>query len=229
MTSGRAVVIGASGGIGGALVDALRRRGVAVEAFARTGPRPIDITSEPSIAAAAASLADAAPIDFVLVASGLLHAGDVAPEKSWRDLDADSLAKLFAVNATGPALVAKHFLPLLPRRGRSVFAALSARVGSIGDNRLGGWYSYRASKAALNMLVKTLAIELARGRPDALCVALHPGTVDTALSKPFQRGVDPEKLFEPAFSADRLLTVIDRLTPADSGGCFGWAGERIAP
>lgn len=229
MTPRRAVVIGASGGIGGALVDALRRRGAAVEAFARTGARPIDITSEASIAAAAASLADGPPISLVFVASGLLHAADVAPEKSWRDLDADSPAKLFAVNATGPALVAKHFLPLLPRRGRSVFAALSARVGSIGDNRLGGWYGYRASKAALNMLVKTLSIELARGRPEALCVSLHPGTVDTPLSKPFQRGVDPEKLFEPALAAEQLLTVIDHLTPADSGGCFDWAGERLAP
>lgn len=165
----------------------------------------------------------------MIVASGILQGGNAAPEKSWRALSADGLACYFAVNAAGPALVAKHFLPLLPREGRSVFAALSARVGSIGDNRLGGWYGYRASKAALNMLVKTLAIELARTRRQAICVALHPGTVNTGLSAAFQHGVAPEKLFAPQRSAGHLLDVIANLTPADSGGCFAWDGSRIAP
>jgi len=222
---GRAVVIGASGGIGSALAAALARGGTEVHALSRaTG---LDLGDEAGIAAAAARIG--APVDLVVVATGRLHGEGVAPEKSWRELSAEALARSFAVNAVGPALVAKHFLPLLPRRGRAGFAALSARVGSIGDNRLGGWYGYRASKAALNMLVKTLAIELARGRPDAFCVGLHPGTVDTALSAPFQRGVQPEKLFAPADAADRLLVVLGGLGPADSGGCFAWDGRPIPP
>jgi NAD(P)-dependent dehydrogenase (short-subunit alcohol dehydrogenase family) len=146
-----------------------------------------------------------------------------------RDLDHASLTRLFAVNAIGPALVAKHFVPLLPREGRGVLAALSARVGSIGDNRLGGWYGYRASKAALNMLVRTLAIELARTRKEAICVTLHPGTVDTGLSKPFQKAVPPERLFTPDRSAAHLLDVLDSLTPAQTGRCFAWDGKEIAP
>ncbi len=168
-------------------------------------------------------------LDLVIVATGVLQPDGRPPEKSWRDLDPASLARIFALNASGPALVAKHFLPLLPREGRAVFAALSARVGSIGDNRLGGWYGYRASKAALNMLLRTLAIELARKRPDAVCVGLHPGTVDTALSRPFQRNVPTDKLFTPADSARSLLRVLDKLDPEDSGGCFAWDGQRIAP
>jgi NAD(P)-dependent dehydrogenase (short-subunit alcohol dehydrogenase family) len=127
----------------------------------------------------------------------------------------------------GPALVAKHFLPLLPRQGRSVFAALSARVGSIGDNRLGGWHSYRASKAALNMLIKNASIELARTRPDAVIVGLHPGTVDTGLSKPFQRGVAHNKLFTPEYCAERLIAVTDGLTRDDTGHVFAWDGARV--
>ena len=140
---------------------------------------------------------------------------------------AAGMAELFAVNTIGPALIAKHALPLLRRTSRAVFAALSARVGSIADNRLGGWHSYRASKAALNMLVKNLALELARTHPQALAVTLHPGTVDTALSAPFQRGVVPEKLFTPALSAGALLQVLDGLTPAQSGGLFAWDGAQV--
>jgi NAD(P)-dependent dehydrogenase (short-subunit alcohol dehydrogenase family) len=133
------------------------------------------------------------------------------------------------VNAIGPALVAKHFLPLLARGRSTAFAALSARVGSISDNRLGGWYGYRASKAALNMLIKTLSIELARTRPEAVCVALHPGTVDTRLSGPFQRSVAPDQLFTPEVSGRHLLRVLERLVPSDSGGCFAWNGKAIDP
>lgn len=228
----RAVIIGGSGGVGGALAARLAAAGVEVHALSRRGagpagtqPGPIDIEDEPSIAAAAARIG--APVDLVIVASGLLHAEGLQPEKSWRALSADGLARYFVVNATGPVLVAKHFLPLLPSRGRAMFAALSARVGSIGDNRLGGWYGYRASKAALNMLIRTLAIELARTRPDAICAALHPGTVNTALSEPFQKGVPPEKLFTPDVSAGHLLAVLDGLTPSQSGGCFAWDGTRI--
>jgi NAD(P)-dependent dehydrogenase (short-subunit alcohol dehydrogenase family) len=163
----------------------------------------------------------------VIVATGLLHADGVTPERSNAALDPRQLMRLFAINAVGPALIAKHVLPLLPRGERSVFAALSARVGSIGDNRLGGWHSYRASKAALNMLIRTLAIELERTRPQAILVGLHPGTVDTELSKPFQRGVPEGRLFTPDQSAERLLAVVDGLEPEDSGGVFAWDGQRI--
>ena len=228
----RAAVIGASGGIGAALAGQLRASGCEVHALLRSAvdaEQFIDLEDEASIAAAAQRLSDAGPFDLVIVATGLLQGAGTVPEKRWSELNGDALARYFAVNATGPALVAKHFLPLLPRQGRAGFAALSARVGSIGDNALGGWYGYRASKAALNMLIKTLAIELARSRPDAFCAALHPGTVDTALSQPFQRGVSPERLFTPDVSAQHLLRVLDGLGPTDSGRCFAWDGSAVAP
>lgn len=222
----KAIVVGASGGIGKALAEALEARGADVQALSRSAGT-IDLEKPDSIAAAAERLRASGPFARIIVATGLLHDEAQMPERSLRDLDAAALARSFAVNATGPALVARHFLPLLPPRGRAVFAALSARVGSISDNRLGGWYGYRASKAALNQLVRTAAIELARSRPEAICVTLHPGTVDTGMSAPFQRGVAPDKLFAPAISAGHLLDVIDRLAPEDSGGCFDWAGTRI--
>lgn len=225
----RAAVIGASGGIGGALVAALEASGAEVYALSRAGPVPVDITDEASIAGAAEAVGREGPLDLAIVATGLLHGGAVAPEKSVRQLSADTLAAYFAVNTIGPALVAKHFLPLLPRRERGVFAALSARVGSIGDNRLGGWHGYRASKAALNMMIATLAIELVRTRPEAICAGVHPGTVATDLSAPFQGGVAAERLFTPAVAAGHILEVLAALSPADSGGCFAWDGARIAP
>jgi NAD(P)-dependent dehydrogenase (short-subunit alcohol dehydrogenase family) len=158
----------------------------------------------------------------------MLHDAGQKPERSWRDLDRTALERSFLVNTIAPALVAKHVLPRLPRERRTVFAVLGARVGSIGDNRTGGWHGYRASKAALAMLIKTLSIELRRTRPQAICVSLHPGTVDTAMSKPFQGNVAPEKLFTPDFAAVRLIAVADALTPDDSGGHFAWDGARIA-
>ena len=230
MTWARAVVVGSSGAIGRAFADCLARDGAEVIGLARSAASPadrIDLLDEDSIAAAAARIGAGGPVDLVLVASGVLHWDGLGPERSWRELSADALARAFAVNATGPALVAKHFLPQLPRTGRATFAALSARVGSISDNQLGGWYGYRASKAALNMLLRTLALELVRTRPDALCVGLHPGTVDTGLSKPFQRGVAPDKLFAPRYAAEQLLSVLAALRPEDNGGCFAWDGERI--
>ena len=231
MSTPRAAVIGAGGGIGAALCDGLVARGFDVVRLSRSGDggTRIDLTDEASIAEAAAQLGQQAPLTRVIVAAGLLHGDDLAPERSLKDFRQDRLARLFAVNAIGPMLVAKHFVPLLPRDGPSLFAALSARVGSIGDNRVGGWYGYRASKAALNMFIRTLAIELARTRPAAVCAGLHPGTVDTALSKPFQRAVPPERLFTPAKSAAYLLDVMDQLTPAQSGRCFAWDGQEIAP
>jgi NAD(P)-dependent dehydrogenase (short-subunit alcohol dehydrogenase family) len=208
-----AVVIGATGGIGAALAIALEAGGHRVLRLGRTTTPPLDLLDEASIAAAAAHVAAPA---LVIDATGFLHGEGVAPEKSWRELDPAHLARAFALNAIGPALLMKHFLPLLPRTGRPVFATLSARVGSIGDNRLGGWYAYRASKAALNQLVRTAAIELRRRAPNAICVALHPGTVETALSAPFARtGLEVRPASE---AAEDLLRVIAGLTPADSGG-----------
>jgi len=227
----RALVFGASGGIGAAFVDLLAQQPsvAAVYAAARTASPPwnFSLEDEGSIAAVAATAAADGPLDLVIVATGMLHAANLQPEKTWRSLDAAALARAFAVNATGPALIAKHTLGLLRRDAKSVFACLSARVGSIEDNRLGGWHAYRASKAALNMLVRSCAVELRQRNPGALCVALHPGTVDTRLSTPFQSGVDPEKLFTPRRSASALLGVLDRLTPADSGRLWAWDGQLI--
>lgn len=225
----KAIVIGATGGIGSALADGLESRGATVSRLSRSSTPPIDLASNESIEAAASALASAAPFDLIFLATGILHGPGLAPEKSYRQLDGEALEQIFRINAIGPALVARHFLPLLNPSGRAIFAALSARVGSIGDNRLGGWTGYRASKAALNQIVRTLGIELARTRPDTLCVALHPGTVDTALSAPFQRNVAEGQLLTPQSSAAALLDVLDRLTPVDSGGCFDWRGDRIAP
>lgn len=226
-----AVVIGASGGIGGAFEAALLEEGAfdVVHGFARsrTGAGHLDLLDEASIAAAAAHVAQGPPPTLVIVATGLLHAGDHGPEKALRDLDPNWLAQVYAVNAIGPALVAKHFLPIMPRTGRAVFAALSARVGSISDNRLGGWHGYRASKAALNMIVRNLAIEERRRNDRAIVVALHPGTVDTGLSRPFQGNVQPGRLFDAERAALQLLDVIEELKVADSGKLFDFEGIEI--
>ena len=231
-------VVGASGGIGRAFVDRLSDdpRAANVFAFSRSPMQPsaqnctwhgIDIEEEASIREAAESVADS-PLDLVVVTAGILHQGDqVRPETSFKKLDMASMQKVFAVNTIGPALVAKHFLPLLRARHKAVFAALSARVGSISDNRLGGWSSYRASKAALNMYIKTLALEQTRRRPHSIVVGLHPGTVATELSAPFTRRASDRKVFTPAQSADYLLAVINGLSPEDSGGFFAWDGQSI--
>ena len=232
--TGSAVVIGASGGIGRAIADALDAEGSAdpVYRFARSASAVadrIDLTDERSIAAAAARVATGARPTLVIVATGLLHEDGHGPEKAFADLDAAWLARQYAINAIGPALVAKHFLPLMPRGERSVFAALSARIGSIGDNRLGGWYGYRAAKAALNQLIRTLAIEERRRNDRSIVVGLHPGTVDTALSKPFQANVRPGTLFTPDRAAMQLLDVIDGLKMPDSGKLFDHEGVEIMP
>ena len=231
-----AVVIGASGGVGRAICELLRgdARYAQVLALGRSGNEAIDIaldiTDESSIESAAAQVSQAtahsgAALRLVLDATGFLHGNGFEPEKSWRQLDADHMAHAFAVNAIGPALLMKHLLPLLPRSGRAVFASLSAKVGSIGDNRLGGWYSYRASKAALNQLVHTAAIELARRQPGAICVVLHPGTVATRLSQPFSKsGLEVQT---PEQCAGRLLATIDGLSASDSGGFFNHRGEAL--
>ena len=224
---GLAIVIGASGGIGGALERALGRSGhfAAVIGLGRQSVPTLDLCVESGIAAAAEHVAGKGVPRLILAATGGLQGERLVAEKSWRELEAGSMATAFAVNAIGPALIMKHFLPLLPREGKSVFAALSARVGSIGDNRLGGWYSYRASKAALNQLVRTAAVELRRNRPTALCIALHPGTVDTRLSAPFRKaGLAVQT---PDDAAGDLLAVIDRLGTGDSGGFFDYRGVPV--
>ena len=233
------MVFGAGGAIGRALTARLLAGGRFAEVHAGQRradmaslpgaiPFAFELTDEASIVAGAGQVS--APLRLVIVATGLLHDQQrgIVPEKSLRALDAGVMAQVLAANTIGPALIAKHCLPRFPRGERAVFAVLSARVGSIGDNRLGGWHSYRASKAALNMLVRNFAIELARSHPRAIVAALHPGTVDSRLSAPFQRGVTPGKLFSPDQAAGHLLAVLEGLTPADSGGQFAWDGARIA-
>lgn len=186
-----------------------------------------DMLDEASIEALFKKVATIGVMSLVLVATGTLHEGERQPEKSLRQINRQDMADVLAVNAIGPALIAKYAMQHMPRGGPAVFAAISARVGSISDNRLGGWYSYRASKAALNMLLKTMSIEWRRRNASAICVGLHPGTVDTKLSKPFQRGVTPEKLFTLAHSAAALLDVVDHLGPDDSGKVFAYDGTEL--
>lgn len=225
---GLAVVIGSTGGIGAAVIDALRESGGFAEivGFSRGSQPGLDLLDEQSIVLAADSIkARKSELRLVFDATGFLHGDGLSPEKALSAVTPDHLAHAFAVNTIGPALLMKHFLPLLPRQGKSVFASLSAKVGSIGDNQLGGWYSYRASKAALNQLVHTAAIELARRKPEAICVALHPGTVDTGLSSDFAKsGLSVQ---QPADAAARLLSVLDRLTAADTGGFFDYRGDPL--
>jgi NAD(P)-dependent dehydrogenase (short-subunit alcohol dehydrogenase family) len=227
-SSGAALVIGASGGIGAALHNEIARRGefAQVHGLSRVSAPAIDLLSEASIAAAAATIAQAGvPLRLLVDATGFLSDERFTPERRLQDLDPTHLMHAFAINAVGPAMLMKHFLPLLPRSGRAVFATLSAKVGSIGDNRLGGWYSYRASKAALNQLVQTAAIELRRRCPDALCVALHPGTVDTRLSAPFAKmGL---QVRSPAEAAGLLLDALALLGPGQSGGFYDYRGDAL--
>lgn len=222
-----AVVIGATGAIGGALLQRLTADpGIAHAAgFSRSGSIALDVRSEQSIADAARHIAQLGEPRLIIDATGFLHGNGAMPEKLLQQLDLARMTHAFAINAIGPALLMKHLLPLLPRDGKAVFATLSAKVGSIGDNQLGGWYSYRASKAALNQFVRTAAVELRRRKPEAVCVALHPGTVDSRLSAPFSKaGLDVRA---PDEAAELLLGVVDRLRAADSGGFFDYRGEPL--
>ena len=230
---GLAVVIGACGGIGKALVHALERSTTfaATIGFSRSSGPALDLHNESNIAACAEHVARAGVPRLILDATGVLHSMQLQPEKRWRELDAMQMTEAFAINAIGPALLMKHFLPLLPRDGKSAFATLSARVGSIGDNRLGGWYSYRASKAALNQFVRTAAVELKYRQPEAICVALHPGTVHTPLSLPFSKGgstCNRRKLRPSAFWQLSIncapMTPVDFLTSAETA-CHGKHGH----
>ncbi len=223
---GSAIIFGASGGLGAALADATEARGHGpVFRFSRSAG-DFDLSDEASIARCATRAAEAGPPTLVLIATGLLSHGGRRPERAIRELTPDWLAENFAINSIGPALILKHMAPLLPRQGRSTVAALSARVGSISDNRLGGWHSYRASKAALNMIVKGAALEFARTHPDTVCVTLHPGTVATRLSAPFRPNT-ADGVQSPLDAAAALLDVLDGLTPAQSGRCFAWDGTEI--
>ncbi len=234
----RAAIFGSSGGIGAALVKALAGQGAEVLAGSRKGQGPalpgvspfaFDLDDEATIASAAQSWSDNPP-DLVIVATGVLTMEDgTGPERSFRHIDAGAMARVLHLNTVGPALVAKHVLPLFPRNAPATFAAISARVGSIGDNRIGGWHGYRASKAALNMLIRNFAIELGRTHKQAIAVGLHPGTVDTRLSEPFQSNLPEGQLTTPDESAANLLGVLAQLSPADSGNVFDWKGERVEP
>ena len=220
----RALVIGASGGIGQAVTELLvERLGREQVHTASRSVDDLDITQESSVASLAARFTDT-PLDLVFVATGALTVDGVGPERGFSRLDPNIMARSYAINAIGPAMLLKHLTPRLQPKGRSVFAVLSARIGSIEDNRLGGWMSYRASKAALNQTIRCASIEVARRRPEAVIAALHPGTIETPLSTPYARGrftmTAPE-------CAQRLLAVLDTLTPDDSGMQFAYDGTRI--
>ncbi len=225
-----AIVLGASGGIGGAIAALLDRDSrCTVHRLGRAGPVCCDLADPASLRAAAATCLAGPPISRVFLASGLLHDGAMQPEKSLRALDADWLLRQFTVNSIGPALFLGALLPALPRDRPVRVAVLGARVGSIADNRLGGWYGYRASKAALHQFVRTAAIEWRRTHPDAVLAALHPGTVATPLSAPFRPAGGVNGPISADESAQRLLGVLDGLTPEQSGRLFDLDGHEIAP
>ncbi|AWZ21152.1 hypothetical protein RTM1035_05440 [Roseovarius sp. TM1035] len=217
----KALIIGASGGIGQAVSAGLEARGVTVTGLSRSGDG-LDVTDEASVAAALGALDG--PFDLILVTTGALEIAGAAPEKALRQVSAQAMLDQFALNCVGPSLVLKHSLRLLPREGRAVFAALSARVGSIGDNNFGGWYSYRTAKAALNQMIHTGAIELGRSHRGAICVALHPGTVETEFTRKY---LGRHPAVPAAQAAENLLGVIERLRPEESGGFFDWQGATV--
>ena len=244
----RALVVGASQGIGLGFVRALlkqdnfqrifatyRNQSTAGELFALQEQYPnrleclqVDITDESQIAAGVKQIQESVKhLHLALYCVGVLHEGNLAPEKSLRQIKPENLIYSFQVNSIGAVLLAKHLMPLFTKSDRSIFASISAKVGSIGDNRLGGWYGYRASKAALNMFLKTTAIEYSRRCPKTIVVALHPGTTDTRLSQPFQKNVPPGKLFPVERTVNLLSKVIANLEIKDSGKFFAWDGSQL--
>lgn len=239
--SSNLVVIGVSGSIGCAVTKRLRylypdaniyvfSRSIVADHLEGVVYGHIDYSDESTIEKAAKDVYEKlGAINLVFVATGILHTFEIKPEKALKELSADKFIELFKANTIFPALVAKHFIPKLAKDTKSVFAAISARVGSISDNQLGGWYAYRASKAALNMFIKTASIETKRVNPSAIIVGLHPGTVDSHLSKPFQARVAEGKLFTSEYSASKLIEVLDGLKADDSGKCFAWDGKEIIP
>jgi NAD(P)-dependent dehydrogenase (short-subunit alcohol dehydrogenase family) len=242
-----AAIFGASGGIGNAFIEQLIRTEHVqhVHGFSRSGSalthgkyseHILDITDENAIEQAAKTIKEQGQqLNLIIIATGLLHREETSehtalqPEKSMRALNSDNMQDIFLSNTIAPTLVMKNFLSLIPRDEPSLCSALSARVGSISDNEMGGWHSYRASKAALNMMIKNIAIETGRRHKKTCIIGLHPGTVNTGLSKPFQGNVPDGKLFTAEQSAAYLLDVIAQRSPEDSGKCFDWKGDEIQP
>lgn len=234
----RVIVVGANGGIGRSFVKQLAdfpqvetvialSRNAQARIEGKIHHMPMNFIDEDNIKHSAEALSRIGQFDLILIATGLLHAEGMVPEKTMKAMNREQFLKSFDVNAIGPALCAKYFLPLLRRDTKTVFAALSARVGSISDNRLGGWYAYRASKAALNMIIKTLSIEFGRRYAEAIICGLHPGTVDTDLSQPFQANVAEGSLFAPDFSVEKMISVLDQLSIESSGNLIAWDGAKI--
>ncbi len=232
----RAIVIGAAGGIGGAIYDMLSAhprcqtvlglsRNIGTQSATSTHLY-IDLDDPASITAAADAAAPHGPFHLIISATGRLHGANLTPEKTWRHLDAEMLMSSYRANCIAPAMAAQHFLPLLAKDTKAAYGILSARVGSIGDNRIGGWHGYRAAKAGLNMMIRNFAIELAMKSPSAMVVGLHPGTVATPLSEPF-RGKVNHDIFTPMIAAHHLLDVLDRATQHDSGHQLAWDGATI--
>ena len=234
-------IIGSSGAIGNAVSDNLINdesigiiykfsRSISVKENKRVKNIFLDIEDEESIKSSLDHVPSDTKFDLVFVATGILHNDkEIFPEKSIKDIDIDKLKKVILVNTIGPTLIGKYFIPYLRKDEKSVFAFLSARVGSISNNKLGGWYSYRASKTALNQIIKNFSIEIKRTNKNAIFVGLQPGTVKSFLSKPFERNVKEDNLFTPEYSAEKLLQVINDLSPDDSGKFFAWNGEEIQP
>ena len=234
-------VIGSSGAIGNSISKLLKSE-ISVESvynFSRSAISEssekekniyIDIENEDSIIESIKKIPKDIKFDLIFVATGILHNDeDIYPEKSIKDISGNELKKVLMVNTIGPALIGKYFIPFLNKNNRNVFAFLSARVGSISNNKIGGWYSYRASKSALNQIIKNFSIEIKRSNPNSIFVGLQPGTVKSNLSKPFQKNVNSENLFSPDYSAKKLLDVINNLSIEDTGKLFAWDGEEIHP
>ena len=232
-------IIGSNGAIGSALVDILSEdKNKSILAFSRNTKKfkktnifsyNIDIENENSIQQASIKASQIGSLDLVILATGFLHDSYIKPEKSLNDIKMENFQKLYLINSIGPALIARFFLPILSKEKKSLFAVLSARVGSISDNRLGGWYAYRSSKAALNMIIKNAAIEMARKNKKAIVTGLHPGTVNSNLSLPFQSNVKKDQLFSASYAASKLLDVVNNLNISDSGRCFAWDQTLISP
>ena len=234
-------VIGSSGAIGNSISKLLKSE-ISVESvynFSRSAISEssekekniyIDIENEDSIIESIKKIPKDIKFDLIFVATGILHNDeDIYPEKSIKDISGDKLKKVLMVNTIGPALIGKYFIPFLNKNNKNVFAFLSARVGSISNNKIGGWYSYRASKSALNQIIKNFSIEIKRSNPNSIFVGLQPGTVKSNLSKPFQKNVNSKNLFSPDYSAKKLLDVINNLSIEDTGKLFAWDGEEIHP
>ena len=248
MSNHNALIIGASQGIGLGFVQHLLNHSSFEQVYATYRHHPtasqlfqlqetypnrliclsVDVTHEDQIIQMSQDIQKSTDqLHLVINCVGILHDQQIKPEKSLKQINNDNLLRYFQVNSIASILLAKHLLPFLKHKERNVFAAISAKVGSIGDNYLGGWYGYRSSKAALNMFMRSISLEFKRRSPQTIVVSLHPGTTDTQLSKPFQKHVPPEKLFSVERTTSQLLAVIDQLTINDSGQFFSWDGSKL--